>query len=81
MESHDFADELERVGAERWRGAGRARQERRTHGEGIGPTSGRKDAGLEITYQKEDPYILETFERELAKNGIDPRPIKDWRKS
>lgn len=46
----------------------------------FGPEQVHVQLGHQIQYQDEDPVILETFERELKKKGLQPKSLAEWRK-
>lgn len=48
--------------------------------EDMGPESGHMLAGNEIDYPQEDDEVFQIFQAELAKNGVKPKPLAEWRK-
>ncbi len=47
--------------------------------EDMGPSPVMAEEGHQIFYEDEDPQVLEIYLSELAKNGVKPEPLNEWR--
>lgn len=46
----------------------------------LGPEKVHEEHGLQISYEGEDPLVLQTFQEGLSDRGLDPLPLDDWRR-